>query len=104
MADPSPFLLLDAADNILVCVRTVAAGEMVEIDGIAVPLAQPIELGHKIARRALAAGEAVLRYGIPIGTMTAPAAPGDHVHSHNLRSDYIPAHDRGATGGKGTAA
>jgi hypothetical protein len=53
-------------------------------------------LGHKIARIGMRAGDKVLRYGVPIGSMIASAEPGDHVHSHNLKSDYIPAHARGA--------
>lgn len=104
MADPSAFLLLDPADNILVCTRSVAAGEAITIDGVSVTLSQPIELGHKIARHTLAAGERVLRYGVSIGTIARDAAMGEHVHSHNLKSDYIPAHDRNATGGQGQVA
>src|SRR5437588_11171157 len=40
--------------------------------------------GHKVALRAVAKGEAVHKYGQVIGFATAPVAPGDHVHSHNL--------------------
>lgn len=90
------FVLLHADDNILVCARSAVAGTAVEIDGETYTLLMDIELGHKIARRALTAGDKVLRYGIAIGSMIAPAAPGEHVHSHNLKSDYIPAHGRDA--------
>jgi hypothetical protein len=37
----------------------------------------------------IAAGERVIKVGVPIGTATQAIAPGEHVHSHNLRSDYI---------------
>jgi altronate hydrolase len=40
--------------------------------------------GHKIARRAITAGEPVRRYGQIIGFATSDIAEGDHVHSHNL--------------------
>lgn len=40
--------------------------------------------GHKIARVAHAPGAPVLKFGQIIGVATAPIAPGDHVHSHNL--------------------
>ena len=36
--------------------------------------------GHKYALRALAVGEDVVKYGMPIGHATAPIAPGEHVH------------------------
>jgi len=90
------FLLLHPADNILVCIRSATAGQSVLIDGQVVVLAGAIELGHKVARTNLKVGDKVLRYGAPIGTMTAAAAIGQHVHSHNLVSDYIPAHGRDA--------
>src|SRR5207247_9875993 len=40
--------------------------------------------GHKVALRAVAEGDVVHKYGQVIGFATAPLAPGDHVHSHNL--------------------
>jgi len=32
----------------------------------------------------MSAGEAVVKYGLPIGKATQPIGVGDHVHSHNL--------------------
>lgn len=93
------FVLLNPADNVLVCARDTAAGEEIMIDGTPVRLAQNVMLGHKIARTALRAGDKVLRYGAPIGSMTCDVAIGHHVHSHNLASDYIPAHGRGGSQG-----
>ena len=88
------FLLLDPEDNILICVKSVHRGAVVEIEGAAIALRDAIDVGHKIARVALAKGDKVFRYGFPIGTMTACARPGDHIHHHNLASDYLPAHGR----------
>ena len=45
------------------------------------------EDGHKYARRAIAAGEAVVKYGMPIGHATRDIAPGEHVHVHNLATN-----------------
>ena len=42
-----------------------------------------IPAGHKVAIRAHAVGDAVLRYGQVIGFATAPIGPGEHVHEHN---------------------
>jgi len=90
-----PLLLLHPDDNILVARRAIAAGERVEIDGESVLVPASIELGHKLARRAIAADARVLKYGAPIGSMKAAVARGEHVHLHNLRSDYIPSTTRG---------
>lgn len=43
-----------------------------------------IHEGHKVALCPRTIGEPVRRYGQIIGFATAPIAPGDHVHSHNL--------------------
>lgn len=42
--------------------------------------------GHKYARRAIRKGQPVIKYGCPIGIATADIAPGQRVHSHNLRT------------------
>jgi (2R)-sulfolactate sulfo-lyase subunit alpha len=84
-----PLLLLHPDDNILVARRDIVAGERVEIDGESLAVPAAVELGHKLARRALAADTRVLKYGAPIGSMKVAVARGEHVHLHNLRSDYI---------------
>ena len=48
------------------------------------------DMAHKIARSAIACGETILKYGMPIGVATAPIAAGEHVHIHNIRSAYTP--------------
>jgi len=83
-------ILLGPDDNCVVAVRALAAGETVWLEGEALCVAQAVGLGHKLARRAIAAGEKVLKYGAPIGHATAPIARGEHVHLHNLASDWIP--------------
>jgi hypothetical protein len=93
-----PLLLLHPDDNILVARRDITKGERVDIDGESFLMPVAVELGHKLARRALAPDERVLKYGAPIGSMTVPAARGEHVHLHNLRSDYIPSTSRDIAG------
>jgi len=94
-----PLLLLHPDDNILVARRDIPAGESVEIDGESLVIPAAVELGHKLARRALAADTRVMKYGAPIGSMKMAVARGEHVHLHNLRSDYIPSTTRDGTEG-----
>jgi (2R)-sulfolactate sulfo-lyase subunit alpha len=89
-----PLLLLHPDDNILVARRDIAAGEHVEVDGQTFTIPAAVELGHKLARRDIAAEGRVLKYGAPIGSMRTAVARGEHVHMHNLRSDYIPSTTR----------
>ncbi|MCR4594076.1 MAG: altronate dehydratase family protein, partial [Clostridiales bacterium] len=58
-----------------------------------------IENGHKYARYAIKKGEAVIKYGFPIGYAVCDIKAGEHVHSHNLKTalsqssnyEYMPA-------------
>jgi altronate dehydratase len=86
----TPLLRLAETDPIAVATRDIAAGECVVVAGTTVTVAAAVPLGHKVALRAIAAGEKVEKYRVPIGSATADIAPGEIVHTHNLRSDYIP--------------
>ena len=90
----APAILLHPDDNILVCVKHISVGDLFAIDGEPITSAAAIDVGHKLARAALKAGDKVYRYGAPIGSMTDAVAQGEHVHMHNMKSDYIPSHTR----------
>jgi hypothetical protein len=94
----SNVLLMAAEDNCLIARTRLRAGDLIDIDGVQVTLKQTIEIGHKLARRDLAAGEKIYRYGAPIGTIAKPVAIGEHIHTHNLESDYIPTYTLTAEG------
>lgn len=87
-------ILLHPDDNVLVCIAPIAAGDRLTIDGRELAAGQDIAVGHKVARRRLTAGEKVLKYGAPIGSMTEAAELGEWVHMHNMKSDYIASHTR----------
>ena len=46
-----------------------------------------LEDGHKYAARDIKKGENVIKYGNPIGHATEDIKKGDHVHSHNLKTN-----------------
>ena len=73
---------LHSQDNVLVAKSAVALGEVFS-DWQLKARAQ-VPAGHKIAARAIAQGERVLKYNTEIGVATRDIAAGDHVHSHNL--------------------
>ncbi|MGL6208509.1 MAG: UxaA family hydrolase [Paracoccaceae bacterium] len=83
-------LLLAPGDSVYVLRDQIAAGEGVMVGGTNVTFDHPLGLGHKIARVPVQAGDRVIKYGAPIGRASLPIAPGDHVHLHNLVSDYTP--------------
>lgn len=83
-------LRLAPEDRIAVAVREIQRGETVACDGVTLTALADVKLGHKMALAPIAAGEKVLKYKVPIGTATTNIAPGEIVHTHNLRSDYLP--------------
>lgn len=83
MSSPAPALLhVDPADNVLVALRSLPAGERIG----EVTLKEAIAGGHKVARCAIQAGELIIKYGYPIGRASQAIAAGEHVHSHNVQS------------------
>jgi altronate dehydratase small subunit len=93
----SRLILQSPQDNCLIAGARLEAGESIRIEGEMVTLAKTIDLGHKVARYALRTDHKVLRYGAIIGHVSSDVRPGDHLHTHNLESDYIPTytHDAG---------
>ncbi len=90
----SPTIRIHPADNVVIARRQLLPGTVLEGEGITV--AAMVPPGHKVATRAIAAGEPVLRYGQVIGAATAPIAPGQHVHVHNLAfSSFERSHEPG---------
>ena len=107
MSEPvnaSAWLRLHPRDNVLTVVRALPPGVIFESDGIIVQTTQPLGLGHKIAAREIAPGEKVIKYGVAIGSAISLIRAGEHVHTHNLKSDYLPTWSRETQGEWFTAA
>jgi altronate dehydratase small subunit len=83
-------LVLAPEDNVAVLCTDLEAGTAIALDGVPAVLDKALPLGHKIARRAIRAGEKIVKYGAPIGSATQDIQAGAHVHLHNMKSDYLP--------------
>ena len=78
-------LRLNDSDNVAVCLRRVAAGRPIAFeDGLAVTAVREIPPGHKIALRAIAKGEPVIKYGQTMGRASEAIAAGEHAHVQNI--------------------
>ena len=75
-------VILSDVDSVAVARKSLAQGVRVETLGL--DAFEEIPSGHKIARRAIAKGEPVLKYGQVIGIATQAIAAGAHVHTHNV--------------------
>lgn len=82
-APSSPLLRISPADTVAIALRDLAAGE--RIGGLTIVSAVPA--GHKTALTAHAPEEQVIKFGHSIGRTTRAIVAGEHVHTHNLRTD-----------------
>ncbi|CAI1071505.1 UxaA family hydrolase [Serratia entomophila] len=78
---------IHSQDNVAVALRDLAADEALTLGGLRFRLAQPLARGHKFALRPIAAGEDIIKYGLPIGHALAAIAPGEHIHSQNAKTN-----------------
>jgi len=79
---------IHANDNVATLLDD-AAGDAQVIGGPPqeIRLLEKIQRGHKVALKDLAAGDAVIKFGVRIGHATQPIPRGAWVHLHNLASD-----------------
>ncbi|MFH1019883.1 MAG: UxaA family hydrolase [Pseudomonadota bacterium] len=86
------FLMHEQSDTVGVATVEIKAGETAEglfMDSqkkLKLKANQDIPLGHKIALKAHAVNDGVIKYGHDIGRVVAAFSKGDHVHIHNLKT------------------
>jgi altronate hydrolase len=78
---------LRPTDNVAVAARLLPPGMTIEFTESELTVLGRIGMGHKLAVRPIAAGEAVTKYGQIIGFAAADIPAGAHVHVHNVRAD-----------------
>jgi len=87
------FVVHDEGDSVgVVVVEGVKAGDsltgwiMAQDKTITFRAASDIPIGHKLAIRPMSEKDTAIKYGVDIGRIVAPVAPGEHVHVHNLKT------------------
>ena len=79
-------LVISDRDNVATALQLLEPGRSLELLGMTVTVLEAIPPGHKVALRAIALGDAVIKYGSPIGTASTDIPAGTHVHTHNVAS------------------
>lgn len=87
------FVVHDEGDSVgVVVVEGVSAGAgikgwvMDQDKDISMTAVSDIPIGHKLAIKAIAEGDTVIKYGVDIGRAVAAVRPGEHLHTHNLKT------------------
>lgn len=90
-SDTQPHLIqIHPDDNVGVLSRSVQRAEHISYQDWQVLATTDFALGHKFALVDIPTGAKVMKYGVSIGSTTSPIKRGEHVHLHNLQSDYLP--------------
>jgi len=88
----SAFLKLHRNDNVQIALRLVKKGTPLVTGAGPVQVGSDVAMAHKVADQAIATGEPVIKYGMPIGVATHDIEAGAHVHVHNIASRYTATH------------
>ena len=83
-------IVLSPSDNVGVVTADVVPGLALDAAGASLTALEAVPLGHKVALGPIAHGAKVIKYGAVIGSATADIDAGRHVHTHNLKSNYLP--------------
>ena len=73
---PDRVLQLDSRDNVLIALTDLSQGEQIEFAGNTYTLVSSVPAKHKFATQDLAAGAAVIMYGVLVGKAAKPIQPG----------------------------
>jgi len=82
-------IVIHAADNVATLIDPARPGDKCHLQGAVdsmISIVSDVPYGHKVAIRALQAGEPVMKYNKPIGIVTSDVAVGEHIHVHNMGS------------------
>jgi len=82
----SKMVQITSRDMVAVALQPLKAGETVSFGAKEITLKDDLPMGHKAAMRDIRKGEAVIKYGYPIGEATEDIPEGGHVHTHNLHT------------------
>jgi altronate hydrolase len=80
---------LHPSDNVAILRVPVSEGLSLRVAGRGIRVRAAIPAGHKVAVRAIAAGENIVRYGQRMGRARIAIEPGDHIHTHNVAFDEL---------------
>lgn len=80
-------ILVHDTDDAAIALADLHAGESYTVGTQSVTLLDDIPFGHKVALRDIAKGENIIKYGSPIGRATQDIHPGNHIHTHNLKTN-----------------
>ena len=83
----STFIKINPADSVVVCLKAFSQGEVIEVDGKKITIAQDTPMGHKIIIEDTPEGTDIIKYGYPIGHALKDLKSGEWVNENNLKTN-----------------
>jgi altronate hydrolase len=74
-------------DNVVVALKDLSAGQTFIVDEDVIELKQDVPRGHKVTIKNIAINEHVVKYGYPIGHAIKDITVGEHIHTHNTKTN-----------------
>lgn len=85
--DESKMIKINPRDNVVVCLKPLPKGEILEVDGKKITLLQDTPAGHKVLLTDITAGTDIIKYGYPIGHAKEDLKTGQWVNENNLKTN-----------------
>ena len=81
------YLRINPSDNVAVAISPLHAGETIEADGRVITLRTDVPAGHKVTLKNFQSGENIIKYGYPIGHVTADVPEGTWVSEKEIKTN-----------------
>lgn len=78
---------INPSDSVAVALVELKKGEKVTVDRKEIELKTDIPAGHKFSLKEIKKDENIIKYAYPIGHAKADIAAGEHIHTHNTKSN-----------------
>ena len=85
--EKAPFIKINKADSVVVCLKNYQKGETINVDGKDVAVLQDTPAGHKILINDAPKGTDIIKYGYPIGHAKEDLKAGQWVNENNLKTN-----------------
>ena len=81
------YLKINPADSVVVCLTAKKKGDIIDVDGKQIILAEDTPAGHKVLIKDVCEGENIIKYGYPIGHARKDMKAGEWVNENNLKTN-----------------
>jgi altronate hydrolase len=80
-------LQINENDNVVVALKDLEQSQTIMVQGESILVKDKVKRGHKIAIKTISPAEDIIKYGYPIGHATVKIHAGEHVHTHNAKTN-----------------